>query len=369
MKICIIGSAKSIHIQKWGCYFASRGHEVTILSNLPGWVEGTQTFQLYDTRKFGKIAYLMSLLRVRELIRSINPDLVHFHYLGGISLYSWAMDRSPLVATPWGSDIYHVSNPIMKYFVRKLLHKASRILTTSTSMAGFLMARYGVDNKKIGTYSWGIDTSLFRTALPEEKKNIRKDLEIPETSFVIFSNRVLSPLYQIDMIVRAFLDAEATLINPYLIILEGDDDISESITKYRASIRSQCSGHHNIRFLRGPITSSVMAAYLKVSDVAISIPNSDQRSTSVLEALATTPAIILSDLPAYRDLRNDGYLFTLLENLSEKFVGAAFQEAQSISHAERKRKMQWNSNLIHENENWTKQAALIEKEYLALIHP
>ena len=55
-----------------------------------------------------------------------------------------------------------------------------------------------------------------------------------------------------------------------------------------------------------------MAKYLRASDAAISIPISDQRSTSVLEAFAACPRVILSKLAVTEELAGDGYRFIFL---------------------------------------------------------
>jgi glycosyltransferase involved in cell wall biosynthesis len=367
MNICLIGSSDSVHIKKWSAYFAARGHDVSVLSNSRTPIEGVRTVVLFEKRKFGNLAYLLSLPRVRKTLRALNPDIVHFHYLGGVSLYGLVAKGPVILATPWGSDIYRLKNRLMKKVIARLFRKSAEILTTSTPMAAFLQKNFAVDREKISTYSWGIETRLFTPAAPDEKARLREGLNIPESAFLIFSNRTMAPMYKTDLILRAFLESEGRLDHPFLVLLEGDADVGEGIRKYRDSIRTMSAGKDNIRILPGLIPTEVMAEYLRAADVAISIPSSDQRSSSVLEALASGPSVILSGLPPYQELKKEGYQVSLIERLSEQSLVQAFLESHSLPSSAKQDIQKKNLVLIRESEDWLTQAAKIETRYAFLL--
>ena len=42
MRICFVGSAKNIHMQRWTKWFAYRGHEIHLITSSPEKIEGVK---------------------------------------------------------------------------------------------------------------------------------------------------------------------------------------------------------------------------------------------------------------------------------------------------------------------------------------
>ncbi len=366
LRICLIGSAQSIHIQKWGNFLVNRGHEVHILSNFPGQINGVTVWQLHSKKRWGNLAYVLSIWKVYSLLRMLKPDIVHFHYLGGSSLYSLILNRLSIpavVVTPWGSDIYG-KRAFRKAFLKKLLERADKVITTSRAMANVVRESFSINSAKLMTHSWGIDLSLFRPISQENKLVLRTELDIPKSSFVIFSNRTMTPLYRIEVIIRAFLKAQETAQGLFLVVLEGPP----GNIAYREQIRELVrEAGETIRILQGLLTPEMMSRYLAISDAVISIPSSDQRSTSVLEALASCPIVILSNIPPYTELHEEGYKVILLPQVTDESLKEALLFAQAVPLSMRERWLQSNYQLIAQKENWEIQAAKIEQEYYRLL--
>jgi len=368
LKVCLIGSAQSIHVQRWAAFLTSRGHEVHIFSNFPGEVEGAKVWLLYSKKRYGNLAYFFSIWRAYRLLRALRPDIIHFHYLGGASIYSLVCGflDFPVVATPWGSDIYS-KQTLKTQLTRRLLEKSDKVITTSQAMNNFIQKSFNVDSKKLVTYSWGIDLNLFGPASQEDKLALRETLGIPRSAFVIFSNRTMAPVYRTELIVKAFVRAKKEAPNLFLVLLEGPP-LDPRREKYREQIKQMIKGSsESVKLVSGYIPPSVMSKYLKASDAVVSIPCTDQRSTSVLEALASCPVVILSNIPPYLELQQEGYRFILLSEPVEENLVKAMLAVQSVPLSRRERWLQANYKLIAEKENWEIQAAKIEREYYALL--
>lgn len=370
LRICLIGSAQSIHIQRWGAFLASHGHEVHVLSNFPGEVRGAKVWPLWNKKQYGNLAYFLSICRVYHLLRTLRPDVVHFHYLGGTSIYSLILDLLDfpviIVATPWGSDIYG-KRFLRTWATRRLLERSDKVITTSQSMSNSIQQRFSINPTKLVAYSWGVDLSLFEPALEEDKVKLREALGIPKFSLVVFSNRTMAPLYRTELIVKAFLKVREKAMDLFLVLLEGPRG-SPSVEKYREQIKRMVRGFEgSIQVLRGFIHPALMSQYLKASDVVISIPISDQRSTSVLEALASCPILILSPIPPYLELQQEGYNFIMLPQVTEESLAEALLSLQAIPQPTRKEWLQANYELIAQRENWAIQAMKVEGEYYALL--
>lgn len=366
LKICLIGSAQSIHIQRWGSFLASRGHKVHILSNFPGEVRGARVWPLHSKKQYGNLAYPFSILQVYRLLRMLQPDVVHFHYLGGSSLYSLILNRLSIpavVVTPWGNDVYG-KQALRKAFLKRLLERADKVITTSRAMSNVIQESFGIYSAKLVTHSWGIDPALFRPISPESKLALRTELDIPNSSFVIFSNRTVASLYRIEVIIRAFLKAQEMAQGLFLVVLEGPPGNMAYREQMRKLVR-EAGG--TIRLLQGLITPEMMSKYLAISDVVISIPSSDQRSTSVLEALASCPVVILSNIPPYAELHEEGYKVILLPQVTEENLKETLLFVQTLPLPLREQWLQSNYQLVAQQENWEIQAAKIEQEYYRLL--
>jgi len=370
LKICLVGSAQSIHIQRWGSFFASRGHEVHILSNFPGDIKGAKVWSLYSKTQYGNLAYFFSIPQVYRLLRMIQPDVVHFHYLGGSILYSLIfslLDSLVVVVTPWGSDIYG-KQTLKKILVRRFLKRTDEIITTSKAMSKIIQESFGIAPDRLLTYSWGVDLNLFRPLSQKNKATLRAELEIPESSFVIFSNRSMAPIYRVEVVVRAFLKARETVQGLFLVVLEGPAG-DQQRTKYRERVGKLIEdAGGTIRLLKDEISPEMMSKYLSVSDVVVSIPVSDQRSTSVLEALTSCPVVILSNIPPYMELQKEGYKIIMLPQVNEENLKKSLLSTQALPLFIREQWLQNNYQLIRQRESWEIQALKVEREYYRLLY-
>jgi glycosyltransferase involved in cell wall biosynthesis len=177
----------------------------------------------------------------------------------------------------------------------------------------------------------------------------------------------MAPIYRTELIVKAFVRAKKEAPDLFLVLLEGPplDSRGES---YREQIKQIIKGStESIKLVPGYIPQEVMSKYLKASDAVISIPCTDQRSTSVLEALASCPIVILSNIPPYLELQQEGYSFILLSEATEENLAKVMLAVQSVPLSTREGWLQANYKLIAEKENWEIQAAKIEGEYYALL--
>jgi len=300
----------------------------------------------------------------------LQPDVIHFHYLGGGSLYSLILDRLDLpvvVATPWGSDIYG-KQILKRVLVRRLLERADKVITTSEAMNNVIRESFGIDPAKLVTYSWGVDLRLFRPVSIEEKIALRAELNIPEDSFVIFSNRTLAPLYRVELIVYAFLKAQERAPDLFLVLLEGPSGNRHRKNYYERIKRLVVDAKGKARLLEGFVPPDLISKYLAISDAVVSIPFSDQKSTSVLEALASCPIVILSNISPYMKLQEEGYKVVILREVTEKDLQEALLRAHALPMSIRKQWLENNYQIIKQRENWETQATKVEQEYYKLLN-
>lgn len=102
LRLCFVGWADHVHLERWAGHFAKLGHEVSIVSmsgtgNYPPGVRQYTLTPGAGTRR--------RRLQLRWLLWRIRPQLVHVHW-AHFAPDARAVWSGPLAVTAWGSDIY-----------------------------------------------------------------------------------------------------------------------------------------------------------------------------------------------------------------------------------------------------------------------
>lgn len=114
MKICYFADAQSIHTERWVKWFVKRGHEVHLISFKKAKIENVNFHYIgplksvpYFSILCSPILFLLFLKfrTIRKLIKEIDPDIVHGHYLTEHGFLAAASGFKPLVVSAWGSDV------------------------------------------------------------------------------------------------------------------------------------------------------------------------------------------------------------------------------------------------------------------------
>ena len=69
MKICFLGNANSVHLEKWCKWFSEYGHEVSVISLVKGSIEGAEVFHVEKNVHKG---WLSRKLEVFSLARAFS---------------------------------------------------------------------------------------------------------------------------------------------------------------------------------------------------------------------------------------------------------------------------------------------------------
>ena len=309
MRLCFIADGESIHTKRWVDYFVRTGHEVHLIS-----AKFSPDYQEYDNRiklhplsrflsKFWKITRYLNgiiwLFQVRKLLKKINPDILNCHYITINGYLGIVSGFHPLVLTAWGSDILITPK---RNFVHRLLtvislKKADLIISLSFTMTEEIM-KLGAHRNKINEILIGVDTSKFKPF--KDCDYIKRNIGISDATPVIISTRNLKPVYDIGTLLQAIAQvSQNTPAIKCIIIGEGSQNFILHKIVESLSIRD------NILFL-GNVSHEEVPKYLAISDIYVSTSLSDGASNSLMEAMATGLAPIVSDIPANRAFIKDG---------------------------------------------------------------
>lgn len=194
MKICFIGDVRSIHLKIWVEWFAKRGHEIHIISYQdPIKMENVIIHKIKSLgkNKFLKlINFVLSIPKVRKLIRQIQPDILHGHFLLTYGLLGALSGYRPYITTPWGDDIgEHAEHSPIKRTLDKFVIKKSDLINVCDTFCKERLIELGARSDKIFVNQWGTNINLFK---PNKNSKVKKKLRIDDY-FSIVITRIPNP--------------------------------------------------------------------------------------------------------------------------------------------------------------------------------
>lgn len=198
MKICYLADANSIHTKKLCEYFTSLGYDMTVISLNDGEIENTKVYSMNIktsglNNSFEKLSYLCRLNKVKKIIKDINPDVVHAHYVSSYGFLAALIGYKPTIMSVWGSDVYDFpkKSVIHKNIIKYNLRSADYILSTSEIMK---KETEKYTNKNIIVTPFGVDINKFKPI----------DNEVPKDTITIGTIKSLEEKYGIEYLIRAF---------------------------------------------------------------------------------------------------------------------------------------------------------------------
>lgn len=227
-----------------------------------------------------------------RVIREISPDVVHAGPVQSAALIAAAGGTSPLVTMSWGSDLLRDAgrSPFTRWATRFVLER-TRLLYADCQAVVQRAAEVGFPRERCVVFPWGVDLDLFS---PAGEADLRIWLGW-ENAFILFSNRSFEPIYGVDLIARAFVQAAAS--NPQLrLLLLGQG--SQELT-IRGILED--GGVADRVYFAGQVSSEDLPEYYRTGDLYLSASHSDGSSVSLLEALACGRPALVSDIPGNRE--------------------------------------------------------------------
>lgn len=402
MRLCYIANAQSIHTQRLARHFASQGHQVFLLSYAPipnGLEEenlttfGLRGLALDNGRKtasfpwvehqFDRVAYLLGLIyglrlgfsfpapvgsrppflpkrenkyilnleacaqEARKIVKRIQPDVVHGHFLTGHGFVAARTGFKPLVASAWGSDVLlYPQNSLQMRMILRYVFRTADLLTSDAESLTRAMLEYGAKACKIVKFVWGVDTNTFHAA--QGRSKIRELLDWSQ-NLILISTREFRPICGVEYFIEALplIIHQKPLVR---VILVGSGSLEEKIRKRVLEL-----GLEEYVHFTGWLDRAVIPEYLNAADLYVSTSLSDSTSVSLLEAMACGLPVVVSDAPANLEWVKDGdngYIIPrkkpgiLAERIIALLANDSLQREMRARNLEiAKEKADWNKNL------------------------
>jgi glycosyltransferase involved in cell wall biosynthesis len=256
-----------------------------------------------------------------------------------IALAAGWICRRPVVVTAHGSDILVApeNNSLIRALVRFVLRRADAVTSVAEHITDRIV-EMGVAREKILTFPMSVPGEWFVSGgSADEERN---------GANVIFGNRSLYPVYDVEALVRA-IPGIVEQAPDASVIIAGEGPEGERL----ASLARELGVAESVKFT-GAIPHERMPEYLGSASVYVSAAHSDGASVSLLEAMACGAFPVVADIAANREWIEDGengFLFPPgdADALAEKVL-------QCLRRPElRARAREVNARIIEQRARWS----------------
>lgn len=370
-RVCHLGKASSIHVQRWVNFFAEKGWDVHLVTFEPGKPEELHpkvVQHVVNPSPHRYIGFLTAASGVRKTLKKIKPDIIHAHSIPAYGIYARLYlilgKKVPFVLTAWGYLHVETYKGMRRWLDKSTLKKADEITTLVTFMKDKLVSAYSVGPNKITVFPWGVDNNLFYKGYDKEVKELKNKLKIPENHFVVISNREMNPYYGIEHIVNAIPDIITKHPETTFIIRRcGGDPEYEKELKIKAD---KLGVSNNVRFQSEFLPYEEVPIWLNAADISIMIPLTDQGPLSLFESMICGCIVIATDIQGNREYIKDGENGLLISPMDPKLIADRINHC--IEHPELKSKFyEINKVIIEDKFTWNKNSKKMEQIYFKLL--
>ena len=305
MKLAFLAGQNSLHTVRWVNAMVEKVDELHLLTMHQPGDPIDERVKIHHLANLGLPGYFLHAGKVRQLLNSIGPDLLHVHYASGYGTLGRLSKFHPLLLSVWGSDVYDfpAKSWLHRALVANNLKHADWVGSTSQVMAEQTKSLYQ-DIEHLSITPFGIDVEQFRPQ-PQQDKNY----------LTIGTVKKLAPKYGIDVLIKAFAAARKDAIaqSPSLeqklrLMLVGEGSQRKELEALAKELNID-----QVTTFVGAVPHKDVPHYLNQMDVYVAASRLDSESfgVAVLEASACGLPVVVSDaggLPEVVEAGITGYI-------------------------------------------------------------
>ena len=298
MRILYVAPLGSIHSKRWISYFARAGHDVHVIdASFDDALEVADVKVHHLPLRGTRLPIAKYLLRFprwlaswRRLIKVINPDVIHIHWLGLYALgAALSTGSNALVVTPWGSDLLVNPRESVKWRlqVRRILAAGSSFICDAEHLRDELLHR-GIPFERIHVIAFGTDVNRFEPKQRDPK--LAGELGFQDEAPLVISMRALDPIYDIGTLLAAIPTVTQSVPKTRFVIV-GDGPQRSELEQLADSLGVTSL----VRFV-GRLSDKDMVRYAASASVYVSTSLSDGGlAASTAEAMACGVPPVVTD--------------------------------------------------------------------------
>jgi len=277
-------------------YLKENDYEIDIVTNSNKKIE-------YCNKKIKIEFNIKSIKKLKNIMLQTNYDIIHCHtekvsIITRLAYKKAKLKNTKLIYTTHGFDFYKNSNKIL-YLIEKYLAKYTDVLITMNKEDYEIAKNFKTDVRYIKGI--GLNQEKYNNKLSEEEKlNLRKELNLKETDFVMIYPSELTKNKNQKLLIEIMKDLDKKI----KLLLPGKDSYKG---KYQKLVK-KLNLEDRVYFLgfRDDIEKLI-----QISDLEISTSKNEGLPVNIMEAMYMKIPIVATNCKGNRDLiKNDinGYL-------------------------------------------------------------
>lgn len=315
-KVLVIGSA-SVHVKNHIARIRQCCDTIAVVTPQEQFSSNADFHHTADLQLRNPIRFFRSIRRLRKLLDSLKPDVIHVHQANAVALIALLARGSrpiPLVLTLWGSDVLVLpkKNALLKAMVIHNLRRADALTADARFLADAAQELVGQQRLNLHVCNFGVD--------PIES--------VCEKEPLIYSNRAHESLYRIDAVIEAFARFKSTEKGQgWRLVIAGRGSTTPALKHLVTQLQLDAW----VEFV-GFVDAETNQRFCARATVFCSLPESDATSISLLEALYHGCIPVVSDLPANHEWVTHGQNGIIVHDLnSEPFSSALELDLEAAS--------------------------------------
>ena len=304
------------------------------------------------SRRGSPLRYFSAARELRQIIRAIQPDLVHAHYAAGYGTLGRLTRFHPYIVSVWGSDVFEVParSPAHRLLIRANLACADHVCSTSHFMAEQARKFY---RGPITVTPFGVDCSKFA---PQPDRVRAQD------QLVIGTVKSLEEAYGVEYLIKSFaiLAVKYGTSRKLRLVIAGDGALRRKLRKL-----ANDSGIGAMTEFLGPVPHKDVPAVLNRFSIFVVPSVFETFGVAVLEASSCALPVVVSDAEGLSEVIRDRK--TAL--IAPRRDAAATAEAisQLIENPELRCELgDGGRKFVLANYEWSQTAARMERVYQSL---
>ena len=285
--------------QVWYVYLRKAGHQ----NRIPG-VESV--YLGYEvTRSEGLLSFrilhrLRAYWRFRRLLKELRPDILHAGWIQGPGLMAAVSGYHPFVLMPWGSDIllFPQRSRAFHKITTYTLNRADGVYCDAQLVRERIKTFKDFDDDRIVVFPCAANLEIFQRK-QEARDAIRAELGWQDNPILIMT-RNLEHIYGIE----SFLESLPFLLESVpeaRVLILGSGSLADKAQNFISSLGLG----EKVRML-GRVPNVRIPEYLSAADLYVSNSISDGTSMSLIEAMACSLPVVVTDIPANKEWVVDG---------------------------------------------------------------
>lgn len=304
-KIFFLANPNSIHVMRW-LDICKSGEIIVDTSLCPENIENSSI-----------AGYILLGIKV---MFARTSGVLHAHSASGYGLTA-LISLKKYIITIYGTEVYSVkkSGFLYRFFISLVLKRARVITASSEEMSSFVQTTFNISSEKIRVFTLGYFEKIFF------------DQKRPGRRYHWVVNRRTHPVYNTIELLRGFYQYCAEGGQGDILVAFGNSDGVYANKVYEEY--SDSPFRARVRLIKEGVSMEEMADFLNDSKLAISTPESDQLSASILESIACGCVPVLYDNGAYDSIFLTDCAYKMIDRNVEDFCGM-FHATSLISQSD-----------------------------------